>query len=343
VTLAEDQEAASAEHRKPGPGRSIPHQVSRYLALNRLSGIYSLGVLVLIFGLWTPQTFLTLTTVRVIAADQAVTAIAAIALVLPLAAGLYDLSIAANLGAAAALMLYLQLHGFSSLTAMLITLLGGVVVGIVNGLIVVLLEVNSFIATLGMSSILAAVAYWITGGNQLVGKPSSGWLGSIGYGSSLGVPNSAWAALGVALIFWYVTEWTTVGRYAYAIGARREAARLVGVRVNRIMWASLVCSGLVASAAGVLLTAELGSTSPDLGPPYLLPAFSAALLGATQIKANGRVNVFGTLVAIVLLATGIYGLQLVGAPGFVSDLFNGAALILSVTLAVQASRRDRRT
>jgi ribose transport system permease protein len=194
-----------------------------------------------------------------------------------------------------------------------------------------------------MSSILAAAAYWITGGNQLVGKPSAGWFGTIGDGSSLGVPDPVWIAAGIALILWYLTEWTTVGRYAFAIGARREAARLAGVRVNRIMWSSLVCSGLVASMAGVLLTAELGSTSPDLGPPYLLPAFTAALLGATQIKANGRVNVFGTLVALALLATGIYGLQLVGAPGFVSDLFNGVALIVSVSLAVQATRRDRRT
>lgn len=342
MTLAEDQEAGAAQQHAR-PGRTIPRQASRYLALNRLSGMYALGVIILIFALWTPQTFLTLSTVRSIAADQAVTAIAAVALILPLAAGLYDLSVAANLGAAAALMLYLQLHGFSSVTAVVITLLGGMAVGAVNGLIVVLLEVNSFIATLGMSSILAAAAYWITDGNQLVGKPAAGWLGNIGYGSSLGLPNAAWVAVGIALILWYLTEWTTVGRYAFAIGARREAARLVGIRVNRIMWSSLVCSGLVASAAGILLTAELGSTSPDLGPPYLLPAFSAALLGATQIKANGRVNVFGTLVAIVLLATGIYGLQLVGAPSFVSDLFNGAALILSVSLAVHASRRDRRT
>ena len=108
-------------------------------------------------------------------------------------------------------------------------------------------------------------------------------------------------------------------------------------------WYSLVASGTISGFAGVLLLSQLGNASYDVGQPYLLPAFSAALLGATQIKANGRVNVFGTLVAIVLLATGIYGLQLVGAPGFVSDLFNGAALILSVTLAVQASRRDRRT
>lgn len=342
MTLAEDQDAASARQEQ-ARSRSIPHEVTRYLALDRLSGIYALGVIILIFGIWTPDTFLTMSTVRTIAANQAVTAIAALALILPLAAGLYDLSVAANLGAAAALVLYLQLHGFSSVTAVLITVLGGVVVGLVNGFVVVRLEVNSFIATLGMSSILAAAAYWITGGNQLVGKPSAGWFGTIGDGSSLGVPDPVWIAAGIALILWYLTEWTTVGRYAFAIGARREAARLAGVRVNRIMWSSLVCSGLVASMAGVLLTAELGSTSPDLGPPYLLPAFTAALLGATQIKANGRVNVFGTLVALALLATGIYGLQLVGAPGFVSDLFNGVALIVSVSLAVQATRRDRRT
>ena len=100
-------------------------------------------------------------------------------------------------------------------------------------------------------------------------------------------------------------------------------------------------SGLVAAFAGVVLAAQLGSASPDVGGPYLLPAFSAVFLGATQVFP-GRVNVPGTLIAIFLLATGVKGLQLAGAPGYVNDLFNGAALIIAVALAARAYASHRK-
>ncbi|OLT12766.1 hypothetical protein BJF78_23790 [Pseudonocardia sp. CNS-139] len=87
-----------------------------------------------------------------------------------------------------------------------------------------------------------------------------------------------------------------------------------------------------------MLLGELGVASYDVGPPYLLPAFSAAFLGATQIR-TGRMNVWGTLIAVYLLATGVNGLQLTGAPAYVNNLFQGIALIVAVALAVRTARR----
>jgi len=102
---------------------------------------------------------------------------------------------------------------------------------------------------------------------------------------------------------------------------------------------AFVTSGLVAAFAGIALEATIGTATPNVGDGYLLPAFSAVFLGATQIRP-GRVNVLGTLVAIFLLATGVSGLQLAGAPSYVTNLFNGVALIVAVALAVRtASRR----
>jgi ribose transport system permease protein len=311
----------------------------RHLALNRLSGVYAWALLVVVFGLWVPDTFLTAATVQSIGANQAVTAILAMALILPLAAGLFDLSIAATLGVSAVLSLYLQGHGMAVAPSILLCVLAGAAIGAVNGLLVVGLRISSFIATLGMSSVLAALAYGISGGNQLVAAPRNRFV-PLGQDSLLGVPNPVWYAIAIALVLLYVTEWTTVGRYAHAIGGNGEAARLVGIRVDRVVFGALVNAGALAAVAGVVLAAQLGSASSDLGPSYLLPAFSAVLLGATQIKTNGRVNVPGTLVAVVLLATGIYGLQLIGAPSFVSQLFNGLALILAVALSIRANRRS---
>jgi ribose transport system permease protein len=137
---------------------------------------------------------------------------------------------------------------------------------------------------------------------------------------------------------WYVLEHTPTGRRAQATGANPEAARLAGVRTSRHVFWSLVVSGVIASVAGVLVAAEIGEVSPTVGPPYLLPAFAACLLGTTQIKV-GRFNVWGTLLAILLLATGVKGVQLVGGQLWYTDLFNGIALIGAVSVSVWASRR----
>lgn len=313
----------------------------RYLSPTRLSGIYTLALLIAIFGVWTPATFLTATTARTVGANQAPTAILALALIPSLAAGAYDLSIAANMGVAAVLSLWLQTQNWNIGLIIIIVVLSGAVTGAINAFLVVRLGLSSFIATLAMSSVLAAVAYWITGGNELVVGSQSRIL-AFGDGSVLGFPDPVLIAIAIALVLFYVTEMTAIGRYLYATGDNSEASRLAGVQVNKVVSGSLVSSGALASVAGIVLAAQFGAGAPDTGPPYLLPAFSAVLLGATQIKTNGRVNVFGTLVAVVLLATGIYGLQLVGAPSFIGDLFNGVALVLAVTLALRASRRKSR-
>lgn len=143
----------------------------------------------------------------------------------------------------------------------------------------------------------------------------------------------------IADILWFVLDHTPVGRYLYAAGGNARAARLAGARVDRIVFGSLVASSTLAALAGVILAAKLGIGSHEVGPPYLLPVFAAAFLGSTQIKA-GRVNVLGTIVAVYLLAVGMKGLQLAGAPSFVNDLFNGGALIIAVALA---SRRRKST
>jgi ribose transport system permease protein len=197
--------------------------------------------------------------------------------------------------------------------------------------------VDSFIATLAMSSILAAGAYWVTNGQQIVEGISPTFV-EFGTAQWFGIPVPVYYMLVLALALWVFLEFRPGGRYLYAVGGNPQAARLAGVRVDRITFGSLVTSATIAAFAGVVLAAKLGTGNPTSGPAYLLPAFSAVFLGATQIKA-GRLNVPGTLVAIYLLATGVKGLQLAGAPVYLNDLFNGLALILAVALAARTHRK----
>jgi ribose transport system permease protein len=143
----------------------------------------------------------------------------------------------------------------------------------------------------------------------------------------------------VAVVLWYVLNYTPVGRYLYAVGSNVTAARLAGLKVLRLQWLGLIISATLASFAGVVFTAQLGTSSFEAGAPFLLPAFSAAFLGATQIKP-GRFNVVGTVVSIYLLAVGIKGLELMypGRP-WLNDLFEGLVLIVAVALAARSARR----
>lgn len=333
--VADPPREAVAEERAPagtpGPRRASLGQLSRFTGL----GIWALFIVV--FALWIPDTFLTSATARSIAADQAITAVLAVGVLFTLAAGVYDLSIAQNLGLSAVVAASLMVHSHvAPLAAVLITLALGIGIGAANGFFVAVVGVNSFIATLGMSSVLLALTEQISN-DQFIGPlPQS--FQAIASHQPLGVPIVLVYALVLAVLVWYALEHTPIGRRIYATGANPDAARLAGVRTGRHVFGTFVVTGAISSLAGVLAAAKIGSVSSDLGPPYLLPAFAACFLGTTQLKL-GRFNVWGTLIALYLLATGVKGLQLAGGQLWITDLFNGVALVGAVSLAVMSEKR----
>ncbi len=306
--------------------------------LARFTGIYVWIAFIAIFALWVPDTFLTNATLTGIAADQAVTLILALGILVALSAGQFDLSCAQNLGASAVVCAALQVHaGVGWVAAVLLTLGFGAAIGAANGALV-LLGVDSIIATLGMSSVLLAITARVSD-NQFIGPLSDAFQG-VASGDVAGIPKVTVYAFVVVLLAWYVLEHTPVGRRLNATGANADAARLAGVRTRRHVFGALVVAGVISALAGALVASKIGQVSPALGPPYLLPAFAACFLGTTQIKL-GRFNVWGTVVAIYLLATGVKGLQLAGGQLWVTDLFNGVALIGAVTIAVLGTKRRR--
>ncbi|MDF2443066.1 MAG: ribose transport system permease protein [Subtercola sp.] len=321
-----------------GPAPRVSRSWADKAGVSRFSGLYIAVILLVLFSILLPQTFPTFNNLMGIADAQVITAIAAFALLLPMAAGSFDLSVAAMLGFASVSVAYLQSNGVEPVTAIVIVLVIGAIVGAINGFVVLNLGVDSFIATLGMSSILAAFTYWLTGGLQIVDGIAPGFL-AIARTKAFGVPLTILYLIVIALILWFVLEFRPFGRHLYAVGGNRTAARLAGLNVNRVTRFSLIIAGFLAALAGVLLTAKLGSGSPDVGAPYLLPAFAAVFLGSTQIKP-GRPNVLGTIVAVYLLAIGVKGLQLLGAPTRIDSFFNGVVLIVAVALAVRSRRKN---
>lgn len=306
-------------------------RLARALSPQRISAVYFFVVLLIIFSLWVPSTFLTSSTWHSLLNNQAIVGLVAVAFSIPLAAGAFDLAVGAEVGFGGILVAWLLVpRGVAVGPAIALTLLAGAVIGAASGLLVARARIDSFIATLGMSSILLALVSWISGGEQILNLPTG--FQSIATGTLLGIAYPVWILLVVAIVVWYVLERTAVGRRVYATGGNIEAARLAGVRTSLVTVFCLVACGVIAAAAGVLNSARLGVGDPTVGPDYLLPALAGVFLGSTQFR-GGRVNVWGSVIAIYVLATGTTGLQLAGAPVWIPDLFNGVALLLAVGLA----------
>jgi ribose transport system permease protein len=296
--------------------------------------------LVVAFSLALPGRFPTSGNLQNILGDQAIPGLMALAAVLPLAAGEFDLSIAATLGFNSILVAWLTAHGVAVIPAALISVGVGALVGLVNALLVVGIGVNAFIATLGTSSVLAGLNLLVSNGETLFqGIPSS--LLNVSQKTVGGLPLPVYYFAGAVLILWYLLERTPYGRYLRATGMGREPARLTGVPTRRMLASAFILAGAIAGFCGCLETARIGSATASVGPEFLLPAYAAAFLGATTIK-RGRFNVLGTVVGVFTLAVGISGLTLWGAPFWVPDIFNGMALIVAVSFSVLVGRGGAR-
>jgi ribose transport system permease protein len=229
----------------------------------------------------------------------------------------------------------------NAVLAVVITLLIGAAVGCVNAVIVTRFHIEPVIGTLAVSSVLAAVSYWVANGQTVLYGISPGFA-KIGTLKPLGIPITVFFLAVVALVLWYMLDHTPAGRFLYAAGANPKAARLSGVNVVRLQWVALITSGVLASLAGVVLTMQLGSAAFGAGDSYLLPAYTAAFLGSTQIKP-GRFNVLGTLVALYLIGIGVKGLQLrFPQYAWIANLVEGVILLLAVGIAVRSARRRAR-
>jgi ribose transport system permease protein len=213
-------------------------------------------------------------------------------------------------------------------------------VGLINAIVVVVLRVDSFIGTLATGSVVQAFVVMFSGDTSVTGLELSRGFAKIGQTDIGGVTLPVLYLFVLAVAIWYLLEHTATGRKLYAAGFNPEASRLAGVDVARLQFGALIASALIAGFAGIVLASNLTSGSPTAGTPYLLPAFAAAFLGATQLRA-GRFNAWGTVIAVLLLGTGITGLGLAAAPAWAPSMFTGAVLIAALALT-GAQRRDVR-
>jgi len=319
---------------------SVTTRVKRSLGVRTIGAVYVWIALIVFFSLMN-STFREYATVTQVLNQYAITGLVAIGLLLPLAAGLYDLSVGAIVGlsgmTAAWVLVNVTTNVFVAVAA---GIAASLVVGLLNSVVLLVMKVDSFIGTLATSSIVTAIVIALSGDNVISFDVFGDYGTWLGISNILGLCVPFGLLLIAVLVLAYVMERTGYGRRLYAIGYEQEVARLSGIRVDLLRAGSLLASSALAGLAGTLAAAAVGAGDPTVGPGYLLPAFAAVFLGATQFR-HGRFNPWGAAVAVMLLGTGDVGLILIGAPTWTPNIFNGGLLILAVALTHGSSGGKR--
>ena len=308
----------------------------------RLAPTYGLVILmfglIILFSILLPNTFPTMLNLRAILSDKAIIALLSLAAMIPMVAGRIDLTVGYGIVLWHILAISLQtVYGLPWPVAIGIVLVLGIATGILNGILVEVARIDSFIATLGTGTILYALALWHTGGRQMVGQLPDAFY-AINGTFIFGLPITAFYVLAITLVMWVVLEYTPVGRYLYAIGANQRSAELNGIPTRKFVIGAFLTSGLMTALAGILLASKLRIGQASVGLEFLLPALVGAFLGSTTIKP-GRVKVWGTIVGVMILAAGISGIQQFGGSFWVEPLFNGTTLLIAIGIAGYAQRK----
>lgn len=304
-----------------------------------------LTVVVFLFFTFLPassNTFPTVNNINVILGSQAVVSLVAIAALFPLISGYFDFSLGAIAATSQVFTAGLMANnGLPLWLAIVISIALSCFIGVVNGFFITKLEMSPFVTTLGMSTLLAGILIWYTGGKTIISgiDPAITKFGSF---RILGLPAVVYVVLVVAAIAWYFFTHTPYGRSLYAIGSNAASAKLVGIRVDRNVWWAFIVAGGISGVAGVLQLSRIGSASAGGGTDLLFPALAAVFLGATAITP-GFFNVIGTIIGAVFVSLSVSGLTLSGASGWASNVFNGLALLVAVGLSTYLGRKRRRS
>ncbi len=295
-------------------------------------------LLIVLYGVLEPGSFLSVGVLQTILGSQQALVFLAASLLCTIIVGEFvDLSVASNFGFAAVLVAVLNVDAHWNVwLAAIAAVAVATAVGLVNAWLTVVLGVNTIVVTLGMGTFLLGLGLWVTNLTPISGLP--GGFAQIELLPVLGLPLGFYEGLVLMLGFAYVMWFTPLGRNMRFVGANREVSRLAGIRVDRLRIGSFTAAGVIAGVGGVLSAAATGGFDATVSQSYLLPIFAAVFLG-TAILEPGRFNPLGTLLAVYFLATGILGLQLLGAAGWVSSVFYGGVLVVAVTLSTLLHRR----
>ncbi len=241
----------------------------------------------------------------------------------------YDLSNGGTVALSSVICAMVLSHGGASpLIGALAGLAVGLVVGTINGVLIAVFKISSFMVTLGTGSAAVGVALLLTGGVPITGLPQAF---TRAYGSSLvmGLPFSTFVMLLVLTGAYVLFNWTRLGRRAFAVGGNEHAAHHAGVNVKSTLLKLMITGSLLAALVGVLMTARISSGEANIGLQFPMESIIAAVIGGIALNGGeGRVSgAFMGALFIILLSN---GMDLIRVQSYVQDILLGALLVLAL-------------
>ena len=260
--------------------------------------------------------------------QTSITAIIAVGMTFVILTGGIDLSV----GALVALTGVVATGAMSFLPlplALVAGLLVGVLIGFLAGIFITKLNITPFIVTLAMMTICRGLAFMYTGGRPIWEVPPEFTV--LGNGRFLAIPIPTLIMVSVYVIAYLVLHRTKFGRYVYAVGGNKEAARLAGINTNTVLLQVYIISGLLASLSGILLASRMNSGQPNSGQMYELDVIAAVVVGGTSLM-GGRGTIIGTFMGAMLIGVLRNGLNLLNVSSYVQMVMVGVVILLAVMM-----------
>ncbi|TKW68030.1 MAG: ABC transporter permease [Paracoccus denitrificans] len=304
-----------------------------------------LGLLsiILFFAFRLPDTFLTARNLMNIGQQVSMLAVVAATMTIVMVMNDFDLSVGSMASLAGVVAATVFVMGYPVWTGVMAALLVGVAGGLLNGVLVSVIGILPFVATLGTMTVFSGLAFRISGGKTIFGRDiPPGFSGFARGGIEMGdvkIPALSLLAAGVVLLCWFLLEQTSFGRRLYAIGGNREAAMLAGVRVVRLRLFAFALTGLGAAGAGLMYAARVASANPTQGAGLMLDAIAAVFLGMTMSR-QGEPRVIFTLLGVLMLGILDNGLTQLKVDSYTREILVGAIVISAVAVATLSQKRS---
>lgn len=314
------------------------HRIDGWRLLGRYGAVFVLVAMVVVFVILEPHSFATRSNLVNVLNQSALTAIIAMGLTFPLVAGEFDLSVGYQASFAGVMAAGLMQKSGLSIPVAILAVVGiAVLIGLANGLIVTRVGVNALVTTLGVGTVVVGLNYAYTNGLPVTLTNPQSFI-NLTFKKLGGIPYPVYVMVVVAVILWVLLNRTAVGQSMQAVGGNAEAARLSGIRVNRVRIATFVIASVCAGITGVLLASRTGSGAVDGGDSYLLSAFAATFFGSAVLR-EGQFHIVGTLIGVLTVSVGFNAMAILGLETYYQYLFQGTLLILAVGVGTMARRR----
>ncbi len=285
-------------------------------------------VVVFVFLCFVSPVFFTSNNLINVVEQTTVTALIAIGMTFVIITAGIDLSVGSTAAISGVIGVSLIVNqGVSWPLAVIVGTLIGAVIGLGNGVLITVANLNPFIATLGMMSVVRGLDYIATNGQVVFGVPDS--FGLLGSGKLLGIPVPLILVIIIAILAHLLLSRTRLGRYTYALGSNREAARLSGIPVRKNLIAVYVILGILAGFGGMVASSRVYSGQPNFGLGLELDVIAAAVIGGASLF-GGQGTILGTLIGAFLIALIHNGSVLLDINSFYQQVIIGAVIWLAV-------------